>query len=173
MKNRARSSFAALLCASAISLSLAACQPRHSSSQELGRDLQSYSEEMVKWEPAEKAIFDKIDEVDESQYVDDDFVLRNLKGTLPDIDKHLQDVSAFRPITPELGSLHEHYRKGWDELRNGVDHMIAAVAKKDYQALSKGKTEMNQARNTLLRSFTGMNGLMEENQELMKHMKKS
>lgn len=172
MKNPRPSSLLALA-SMLLALSLPACMPRRSNTQELARDLTSYSTEMQKWEPTEKQIFDQLDAVEDSQYVDDEFVLRSLKGALPEIDRHLRDVSGYRPTTNELATLHEHYRKGWEDLRAGIDKMIAAVSKKDYVALSKGKSEMNQARATLLRAFAGMNALMEENEELMKRTRKS
>ena len=154
-------------------LTLSACMPNRGSSQEIQRDLQSYSMEMLKWEPTEKRIFDTLDAVEESQYVDDDFVQRALKGALPDTDRHLREVSAYRPATSELSSLHEHYRKGWEDLRAGIDKMIAAVGKKDYVELAKGKREMTAGRDLLVRAFTSMNALMEENEALTKSMQKS
>jgi hypothetical protein len=128
---------------------------------------------MQKWEPTEKEIFQVIDEVEESQYTDDELVVRMFKGVLPSIDQHIKEVAAYRPVTGELSDLHDHYRKGWEDMRSAIDGMIAAENKKDYMALSKGKAQMVAARALLLRAFTRMDALMEENDETMKGMQKS
>ncbi len=170
MKTRRIPSFLAI---AALSVLAAACMRRGGTTHEVTTDLNNYSAEMQKWEPKEKAIFDAIDAVEESQYTDDDFVLRTLKSTLPGLDEHLREVAAYRPATAELGDLHDHYRKGWEDLRAAVDGMIAAETKKDYMALSKGKAQLVAARGLLLRAFTRMDALMEENAETLKGMRKS
>lgn len=152
---------------------LAACAPKRGTSQEVAADLHNYTVEMEKWEPKEKTIFQAIDDVDESQYVDDDFVLRTLKGALPALDEHLREVTVYRPLTPELSQLHEHYRKGWEDLRGALDAVITAENKKDYIALAKGKRQMQEARARLLKAVAGMDALMEENDETTKYMNKS
>lgn len=152
---------------------LAACTPQRGTSQEIASDLHHYSVEMQKWEPKEKSIFQAIDDVEESQYVDDDFVLRTLKAALPALDEHLRELTAYRPLTPDLAKLHDHYRQGWEDLRGALDVMIVAESKKDYIELAKGKGQMKEARGTLLRVFAGMDALMEENEQIMKHTGKS
>lgn len=170
MRMRATLPFAAL---AALCLAASACTPRQGSSQDVARDLHSYTTELQKWEPKEKAIFQAIDDVEESQYVDDDFVLRTLKGALPTLDEHIREVAAYRPATADLASLHEHYRKGWEEMRTAIDSMIAAESKKDYVSLAKGKARMMAARNILIKAFSGMDALMEENDESLKSLHKS
>ncbi len=157
----------------AFSILAASCMRRSGTTHEITTDLSNYSAEMQKWESTEKEIFQVIDDVEESQYTDDDLVLRMYKGVLPSIDRHIQEVAAYRPATADLRDLHDHYRKGWEDLRAAVDAMIAAESKKDYMALSKGKAQMVAARGLLLRAFTRMDALMEENQEMMKPMQKS
>jgi hypothetical protein len=149
------------------------CTPRRGSSNEVATDLHNYTAELQKWEPKEKAIFEAIDGVEESQYVDDDFVLRTLKGTLPTLDEHIREVAAYRPSTTELVSLHDQYRKGWEDLRGALNGMIAAESKKDYLSLAKGKAQMVAARALLLKAFAGMDALMEENDEALKNLRKS
>ena len=51
--------------------------------------------------------------------------------------------------------------------------MIAAESKRDYVSLAKGKAQMMAARNTLLKAFSGMDALMEENDEALKNLHKS
>jgi len=169
MKTRARLS---LLIAPLI-LAVASCIPHRGSSQEVVTDLHNYSAELQKWEEKEKAIFQAIDDVEESQYVDDDFVLRTLKGALPTLDEHIREVSAYRPLTPELGDLHTHYRKGWEDLRAALDSMIGAESKKDYVVLAKGKSQLKAARGLLLKAIASMDALMEENDEALKNLRKS
>jgi hypothetical protein len=111
-------------------VAVVSCVSHRGSSQEVAIDLHNYSVELQKWEEKEKAIFQAVDDVEESQYVDDDFVLRTLKGALPTLDAHIREVAAYRPATAELGDLHNHYRQGWENLRSAFDSMIAAVAKK-------------------------------------------
>ncbi|HSD11327.1 MAG TPA: hypothetical protein VLF14_10095 [Candidatus Binatia bacterium] len=154
-------------------LAVASCVPHRGSSQEVATDLHNYSVELQKWEEKEKSIFQAIDDVEESQYVDDDFVLRTLKGALPTLDEHIREVATYRPVTAELGDLHSHYREGWENLRSAFDSMIAAVAKKDYVALAKGKSQMKAARGLLLKAFASMDALMEENDEALKNLRKS
>ncbi len=154
-------------------LAVASCVPHRGSSQEVVTDLHNYSAELQKWEEKEKAIFQAIDDVEESQYVDDDFVLRTLKGALPTLDEHIREVSAYRPLTPELGDLHNHYRKGWEDLRSALDSMIGAESKKDYVALAKGKSQLKAARGLLLKAIASMDALMEENDEALKNLHKS
>lgn len=169
MKTRARLS---LLIAPLI-LAVASCIPHRGSSQEVVTDLHNYSAELQKWEEKEKAIFQAIDDVEESQYVEDDFVLRTLKGALPTLDEHIREVSAYRPLTPELGDLHTHYRKGWEDLRAALDSMIGAESKKDYVVLAKGKSQLKAARGLLLKAIASMDALMEENDEALKNLHKS
>jgi hypothetical protein len=154
-------------------LSVASCLPHRGSSQEVAVDLHNYSVELQKWEETEKNIFQAIDDVEASQYVDDDFVQRTLKGALPALDGHIREVAAYRPETAELRDLHDHYLQGWENLRSAFDAMIAAVAKKDYVALAKGKAQMKSARSLLLKAFASMDALMEENEEAMKGVRKS
>ncbi len=154
-------------------IALAACISKRGASQEIATDLHQYTAEMQKWEPKEKAIFQTIDDVEESQYVDDEFVLRTLKGTLPALDEHVREVTAYRPSTPELSRLHDHYGNGWEDLRGALDVMIAAENEKDYLALARGRGQMREARAKLLQTFAGMDALMEENDEMRKHGNKS
>ncbi len=165
--------FVAAIAVASLALSLASCVPHRGSSQEVATDLHNYTVEMRKWEEKEKDIFKAIDDVEESQYVDDEFVLRTLKSALPPLDEHVREVGAYRPATAELGTLHEHYRKGWEDLRVALDAMIAAESKKDYLALAKGKSQMKAARGVLLKSFASMDALMEENDEALKNLHKS
>ena len=154
-------------------IALGGCMPHRGSSQEITTDLQNYSLELKKWEPKEKDIFQAVDDVEQSRYVDDEFVGRTLKGVLPALEDHIREVAAYHPTTPELQALHDGYRKGWEQLRSALDTMIAAEGKKDYIELAKGKTQMNQARGTLMKAFAGMDGLMEDNEEAAKGMHKS
>ena len=162
-----------LVSIAALSILAASCMRHRGTSQEVATDLHNYTVEMEKWEPKEKVIFQAIDDVDESQYVDDEFVVRTLKGVLPGLDEHIREVAAYRPVTTELGQLHEHYRKGWEDLRAALDAMVAAESRKDYVALSKGKAQVVAARALLLRAFSRMNALMEENDETLKSSHKS
>jgi hypothetical protein len=169
MKTRRALSFVAI----AASILAASCTRHRGTSHEVETDLHNYTVEMQKWEPTEKEIFQVIDDVEDSQYTDDDLVVRMFKGVLPSIDQHIKEVAAYRPATAELSDLHDHYRKGWEDMRAAIDAMIAAENKKDYMALSKGKAQMVAARALLLRAFTRMDALMEENGETMKGMQKS
>jgi hypothetical protein len=163
MKTRRALSFVAIVA----SILAASCTRHRGTTHEVETDLHNYSAEM------QKEIFQVIDDVEESQYTDDDFVVRMFKGVLPSIDQHIKEVAAYRPATAELSDLHDHYRKGWEDMRSAVDAMIAAENKKDYMALSKGKAQMVAARALLLRAFTRMDALMEENDETTKGMQKS
>jgi hypothetical protein len=170
MKNRKLSS---AIVALSIAFLAAACMPKGPSSQEIATDLHNYTLEMQKWEPKEKTVFQAIDDVEQSQYVDDEFVARTLKSALPTLQDHVREVSAFRPATAELGQLHDHYKKGWEDLQVALDVMIAAETKKDYVALAKGKNQLNTARALLMRAFAGMDALMQENDDSLKNMRKS
>jgi hypothetical protein len=145
-----------------LSMIVASCTPQRGTSHEIITDLHNYSTELQKWEPKEQEIFQAIDDVDQSQYVDDEFVVRTLKSKLPALDEHIREVAAYQPATSELVGLHGHYRKGWEELRAAVDAMISAESKKDYLALAKAKSQMTAARAILLKSFATMDALMEE-----------
>jgi hypothetical protein len=170
MRIRRTLSFLAI---AALTMLAVSCMRRGGTTHEVATDLSNYSAELQKWEPKEQEIFQAIDAVEESQYTDDDFVVRTLKSALPGLEEHIREVAAYRPATAELSQLHEHYRQGWEDLRAALEAMIAAETKKDYLALSKGKAQMVAARGLLLRAFTRMDALMEENQETMKSMRKS
>jgi DNA-binding PadR family transcriptional regulator len=152
---------------------VAACAPQHGTSPEIAADLHNYTNEMQRWEPKEKSIFQAIDDLEESQYVDDDFVLRTLKGTLPTLDEHVREVAAYRPTTPELADLHGHYRQGWEDLRTALGGMIAAESRKDYVALAEGKKKVKSARNLLVKAVSRMDALMQENDAALKALHKS
>jgi hypothetical protein len=151
-----------------LSLVVASCTRQRSESHEIAADLRNYSAELQKWEPAEQQIFQAIDDVEQSQYVDDEFVLRILKGALPALDEHIREVAAYQPATSELGGLHGHYRKGWEDLRVALDAMISAESKKDYIALSRAKSQMLAARGSLVKAFASMDAMMEENDQLQR-----
>ena len=170
MRTRRTLSFLAI---AALSILAASCMRRSGTTHEVATDLHNYTVEMEKWEPKEKVIFQAIDDVEESQYTDDDFVVRTLKSVLPGLEEHVREVAAYRPTTAELSELHEHYRKGWEDLRAALEAMIAAETRKDYLALSKGKAQLVAARGLLLRAFTRMDALMQENEETLKGMRKS
>jgi hypothetical protein len=154
-------------------LLLCSCVPERSSSHEVAADLKNYSTELRRWEPTEQQIFRSLDDVEQSQYVDDAFVVRTLKATLPTLDEHIREVAAYRPATSELSGLHDHYRKGWEDLRRAIDAMIAAASKKDYIALAKAKSQMVTARSTLLKAFASMDALMEENDQMQRGPRRS
>ena len=158
----------ALVVLLSLSVIVASCMRQRGASPEVASDLHNYSTELLKWEPKEQEIFQAIDDVEQSEYVDDEFVVRTLKGTLPALDEHVREVAAYQPATSQLGGLHGHYRKGWEDLRAAVDSMISAESKKDYIALSRAKGQMTAARGTLLKAFASMNALMEENDQTQK-----
>jgi hypothetical protein len=156
-----------------LSIIVASCTPKRGTSHEIAADLHNYSAELQKWEPEEKQIFQAIDDVDESQYVDDEFVVRTLKSALPTLDEHIREVAAYQPATSELVGLHGHYREGWEKLRAAINATISAESKKDYIALAKAKSQMTAARAILLKTFATMEALMEENDQVQSRVRPS
>ncbi len=152
---------------------LAACTPKESTTKQVAADLHGYMGALQKWEPKEKEIFQAIDDVESSQYVDDDFVIRTLKSALPALDEHRHNASTFRPLTPEILDVHDHYRKGYDDVRSAVQRVIAAAEKKDYVALATAKSELKRARTDVLKSFRAMDILLEEHNAELQQMNKS
>jgi hypothetical protein len=136
-------------------------------------DLKEYMAELKKWEPKEKTVFEALADVERSQYVDDDFVVRTLKGALPDAESHIHEVAQYRPKTSDLSEIHERYRRGWDDLKVSLDKMIAALEIKDYVALAKAKNQMQAARADLLKAFQVLDAMLEENEEALQELQKS
>jgi hypothetical protein len=151
---------------------VAACT-RDSAKKQLAIDLRDYVQEMEKWEPQEKQVFTALDEVERSQYVDDDFVIRALKGALPDVDEHLKALATYAPKTDDLRDVHAQYRQGWEALREAFTAVIKAMEVKDYVRLATAKNQMETARAGLLRTFQVLDGLLQENDEELKSLQSS
>ncbi len=157
----------------ALALVLVHCTHEDASPRVVATDLKEYMSALQKWEPQEKVVFRALSDVEQSQYVDDDFVARTLKAALPDVEHYLREISEYRPKTRELSEVHEGYRRGWEDLRGSLDAMISAVEIKDYVALAKAKSQLQAARARLLHAFRILDALLQDHEQELEALKKS
>lgn len=168
-----RQRFSPVWLLAALALALAACTREDASQRAVALDLQEYMATFRKWEVREKVVFGALSEVEQSQYVDDDFVARTLKDALPDAEGHVREISEYRPKTRELTEVHERYRRGWEDLKVSLAGMISAVETKDYVALARAKSQMQSARVNLLKTLKILDAMLEENEQELHELKKS
>jgi hypothetical protein len=152
---------------------LAACRPRESTSQSIASDLHSYMQELQKWEPKEKEIFGALEDVERSQYVDDDYVVRTLKSALPALDEHIRVAATYRPLTPEVLDVHEHYKKGYDDMKASMQQVINALTSKNYVELASAKGNMKKAYTDVLKAFRALDIMLSEHEGELKQLEKS
>jgi hypothetical protein len=149
------------------------CTKAGSTPERVARDLKNYMSTLKGWEEEEKSIFVAISEVERSQYVDDEFVIRRLKGALPDVEQHIREMGAYHPDTLDVSAVHDHARRAWEDLRTGMQSVIATMEAKDYVRLAGAKGQVESARNELLEAFRQLDGLLEEHDEQLKNLQKS
>ena len=168
-------SLRALACAALIAvLGLAACRPpQESSKQAIATDLHAYMGELGKWEPKEQAIFQAVDDVDKSEYADDDYVIRTFKTALPTIDDLLRRASEFKPLTPEVLDIHDHYKAGYEKMKGAIEAVIAAASSKNYIALAQAKQELKQSQKDVLKAFRAVDIMSQEHAAELEQMNKS
>src|SRR6185369_7892247 len=105
-------------------------------------DVVAYVEKIKKWEPVEAEVLKAMRDVRRSQFVDDDYVVSTLGGTMADVDLHLEEIDRFRPRTAQVEQVHQRYVKAWHDLHDSFAAIIAAMQRKDYVALSTGTQAM-------------------------------
>src|SRR5712671_4789816 len=70
-------------------------------------DVVAYVAKIKKWEPVEVEVLQAIRDVRRSQYVDDDYVISTLGGTMDDVELHLEEIGRFRPRTAQVAQVHD------------------------------------------------------------------
>jgi len=125
-------------------------------------DVVAYVAKIKKWEPVEAEVLKAINDVRRSQYVDDDYVISTLGGTMDDVELHLEEIGRFHPRTPQVTDVHERYVKAWRDLHDAFAAVIAAMQRKDYVALADGTKSMGTARDELVTVAAALNLLMKD-----------
>jgi hypothetical protein len=125
-------------------------------------DVVAYVEKIKKWEPVEAEVLKAMRDVRRSQFVDDDYVVSTLGGTMADVDLHLEEIDRFHPRTAQVEQVHQRYVKAWHDLHDSFAAIIAAMQQKDYVALSTGTQAMGRARDDLVTTAAALSLLMKE-----------
>jgi hypothetical protein len=125
-------------------------------------DVVAYVAKIKKWEPVEVEVLKAINDVRRSQYVDDDYVISTLGGTMDDVELHLEEIDRFQPRTPRVAEVHQRYVKAWHDLHDAFASIIAAMERKDYVALADGTQAMGKARDELVTVAAALNLLMKD-----------
>lgn len=168
---RARVSF--LVPAALAALAVACTRHEEAAPKQVAGDLKRYVAQMQKWEGKEKQVFDAMAEVEQSQFVDDELVVRTLKGALLPLDEHIRELAAYQPSSPDLREIHDRYRKGWEDLKSAFDAVISAVEGKDYVRLASAKRQMEAARARLLATVQELDTALQQNEQELEDMQKS
>lgn len=140
-----------------------ACPAEQAPPREVAADLGRWMAAIKEWEPEQKQVFTAIGKITQSQYVEDEYVARMLKETLPILRSHNRKVAAFEPKTKELEPVARQFRKGWDDLELSFHAVIVAAEAKDYAKLAKARSQMEYARGEILGSFAALDELLELN----------
>lgn len=125
-------------------------------------DVVQYVTKIKKWEPVEAEVLQAIRDVRRSQYVDDDYVISTLGGTMDDVELHLEEIGRFHPHTARVAEVHDRYVGAWRDLHDSFAAIIAAMQRKDYVALADGTQAMGKARDELVTVAAALNLLMKE-----------
>lgn len=125
-------------------------------------DVLQYVTKIKKWEPVELETLTAIKDVRESQYVDDEYVVATLSGVMDDMQLHLAEIDRYKPRTPPVTEVHDRYRKAWQDIHAAFKSVIAAMERKDYEALSKGTEGLRASRQELLLVAAAIGILMED-----------
>lgn len=125
-------------------------------------DVVEYVDRIKKWEPVEAEVLKAIRDVRRSQFVDDEYVVSTLGGTIDDVELHLDEIDRFRPRTGKVMQVHDRYKKAWHDLHDSFAAIIAAMERKDYVALAGGTQAMGQARDELVTVAAALSLLMKE-----------
>jgi hypothetical protein len=125
-------------------------------------DVVAYVDKIKKWEPVEIEVLRAIRDVRRSQYVDDDYVISTLGGTMSDVELHLEEIDRFQPRTARVAEVHARYTKAWHDLHDSFAAVIAAMQRKDYVALAKGTDAMGHARDDLVTVAAALSLLMKD-----------
>jgi hypothetical protein len=125
-------------------------------------DVVEYVDRIKKWESVEVEVLKAIRDVRRSQFVDDEYVVSTLGGTIDDVELHLDEIDRFRPRTGKVTEVHDRYKKAWHDLHDSFAAIIAAMERKDYVALAGGTQAMGRARDELVTVAAALSLLMKE-----------
>jgi hypothetical protein len=145
-----------------VALALAACARTPARDPAVVEDVIAYVDKIKKWELVEVEVLKAIRDVRRSQYVDDDYVVSTLGGTMSDVELHLEEIDRFHPRTSRVGEVHARYVKAWHDLHDSFAGIIAAMERKDYVALARGTEAMGRARDDLVTVAAALSLLMKE-----------
>ena len=70
-------------------------------------DVLQYIAKIKKWEPIEAKAITAIKDVQRSQYVDDEYVVATLGAVMDDMQIHLTEIGAYRPMTKPVTEVHD------------------------------------------------------------------
>ena len=146
----------------ALLLACATCTRAPTKDPAVVADVVDYVAKIKKWEPVEAEVLKAMRDVRRSQFVDDDYVISTLGGTMADVDLHLEEVDRFHPRTAPVGRVHERYAKAWHDLHDSFAAIIAAMERKDYVALASGTQAMGHARDELVTVAAALSLLMKD-----------
>lgn len=125
-------------------------------------DVLQYVAKIKKWEPVEAETLKAINDVRESQFVDDEYVVATLGAVMDDMQLHLAEIERYQPMTPAVTKVHERYRHAWHDLHEAFNAVITAMERKDYVALSKGSETLRTSRQELLLVAAAIDILLED-----------
>src|SRR6266404_2858896 len=151
-----------LLLVSVLVAALAGCTRTPAHDPAVVADVVAYVDKIKKWEPVEIEVLKAIRDVRRSQYVDDDYVISTLGGTMSDVELHLEEIDRFQPRTARVGEVHARYTKAWHDLHDSFAAIIAAMERKDYVALARATEAMGHARDDLVTVAAALNLLMKD-----------
>jgi hypothetical protein len=143
-------------------LALAGCARTPPRDPAVVADVVEYVDRIKKWEPVEAEVLKAIRDVRRSQFVDDEYVVSTLGGTIDDVELHLDEIDRFRPRTTKVMQVHDRYKKAWHDLHDSFATIIAAMERKDYVALAGGTQAMGSARDELVTVAAALSLLMRE-----------
>src|SRR5256885_11215071 len=147
---------------STVVAALAGCTHTPARDPAVVADVVAYVDKIKKWEPVEIEVLKAIRDVRRSQYVDDDYVISTLGGTMSDVELHLEEIDRFQPHTARVAEVHARYTKAWHDLHDSFAAIIAAMERKDYVALARATEAMGHARDDLVTVAAALSLLMKD-----------
>jgi len=141
---------------------LAACTPAPSRDPAVVQDVVEYVAKIKQWATVEEKALKAYNDVRQSQYVDDDYVIATLASVMDDVELHLEQIERYRPRTAAVTDVHRRYLAAWHGLHDAFAATIDAMKRKDYLALSTGTEAMRRARSDLVTVAAALNLLLKD-----------
>jgi hypothetical protein len=114
-------------------------------------DVQDYLEHLRSWAPQEAEIGRAISRLLRTEFVDAAEVGRNVRDTLPRIDRQIALLRPYQPRSERLTEVHRTHLNAWNDLRDGYLAIERGMDSGDQAPLAAGRRALLAWRETVRR----------------------